>query len=374
MPQKPIVVLLINSLQGGGGERSVLTLAQGFIEIGCEVHVVRFKPKVEYYLNEDIKYHLVSYSAGYKMIVNESFRYYFFAKKVDAYILKKIGRPALVLSNLIRADSVLYHTELYPAAHIIRNTLSKEYALAKVRNKNKLVKRFQKIYSNHPCVCVSKGVELDLQDTLGHAVTTTTIYNAFDQPAIQEMAQDFEPEYTNYILHVGKFKYAKAHDVLIRAYAKSSRRYPLLLLGQGKLKPQMEALAGSLGLQDEVHFLGFKKNPYPYMKHAKFSVLSSRFEGFVRVVAESLALGTPVISTDCPSGPNELLPKNNLVPVDDVNALAQKMDEAMQNPAAFYVPFDKKFLPSNVARQFVEYMQLDKQLFTFDNSDSEISV
>ncbi|MBP0556258.1 glycosyltransferase, partial [Mycobacterium tuberculosis] len=93
-------------------------------------------------------------------------------------------------------------------------------------------------------------------------------------------------------------------------------------------------LAVDLEISDKVVFTGFKSNPYPYIKHAKCLVLSSRFEGFGRVIAEALAVDTPVISTDCPYGPSELLPKQNLVPVDDIDALAQLLEQAMANPSA----------------------------------------
>lgn len=93
-------------------------------------------------------------------------------------------------------------------------------------------------------------------------------------------------------------------------------------------------------------------------------VLCSRFEGFGRVIAEALAVDTPVISTNCPYGPSELLPAKNLVAVDDVDALARLLDKAMQAPQDFSVPFDKAFLPINIASQYLallDVMPVDKQ-------------
>ena len=88
-------------------------------------------------------------------------------------------------------------------------------------------------------------------------------------------------------------------------------------------------------------------------------ILSSVFEGFGRVIAESIALGTPVISTDCPSGPSELLSSDNLVAVGDTTALAQKIDEAMIDASPFSTTFDDQLLPTNIARQYISYMNTD---------------
>jgi len=132
--------------------------------------------------------------------------------------------------------------------------------------------------------------------------------------------------------------------------------YPLVLLGKGTMFDEIKALAKSLEINDKVIFLGFNKNPYPYMRHARGLVLSSRFEGFVRVIPEALTLDVPVISTDCPSGPSELLPAQNLVPVDDIAALANKMTALMVEPQKFAVRFDEQFLPKNIAQQYVDYL------------------
>ena len=94
------VVLVINCLQGGGAERSVLTLGQGFYELGYEVHILRFKPLVEYDLNPNLNYHMIRFKP-YKLILNSELRYQLFAAKVDKYILGEIGKPNIILSNLI---------------------------------------------------------------------------------------------------------------------------------------------------------------------------------------------------------------------------------------------------------------------------------
>ena len=82
-------------------------------------------------------------------------------------------------------------------------------------------------------------------------------------------------------------------------------------------------------------------------------VLSSIYEGFGIVIAEALALDVPVISTDCESGPAEILPSNNLIPVNDADALAEKMTQLMHHPAYFSHPFNEKLLPKSVAQRYL---------------------
>lgn len=97
---------------------------------------------------------------------------------------------------------------------------------------------------------------------------------------------------------------------------------------------------------ERVKVLGFQTNPFPYFKHAKLTVLSSDREGLPTVVIESLILGTPVVSTDCPTGPREILKgslSNWLVPVADVNALAKKIDEALTSDIAIEEQHIKDF-------------------------------
>ena len=257
-----IAVLVISCLQGGGAERVVLTLGQGFYELGYEVHIVRFKPLVEYELNPNLNYHLLKYKP-YKLIVGETCRNKIFAGVLDSYIAKNIGQPDIILSNLERADSVFSHSKLENIIYVIHNTLSLSNQFEQVKNSDKLKSKLIDIYTKHPCVCVSHGVKEDFIANIGKVSSITAIHNPIDRDYIQRMAEAFVPEYQNYIIHVGSFKHAKRHDVLLKAYAQTDQTMPLLLLGQGKYKKDMERLAVELDIQDKVVFLGFQDNPFP---------------------------------------------------------------------------------------------------------------
>ncbi len=269
-----IAVLVISCLQGGGAERVVLTLGQGFYDLGYEVHILRFKPLMEYEINPNLNYHLLKYKP-YKLIIGEQRRNKIFARAFDDYISDKIGYPDIILSNLERADSVLSHSKLNNIVYVIHNTLSLSNKFNQVKDANKLKTKLIDIYSKHPCVCVSHGVKEDFIANIGRVSSITAIHNPIDRDYIQRMADAFIPDYQNFIIHVGSFKRAKRHDVLLKAYAQTDQSMPLLLLGQGKYKKEMERLAASLNLQDKVVFLGFRDNPFPYIKHANFKVLTS---------------------------------------------------------------------------------------------------
>jgi glycosyltransferase involved in cell wall biosynthesis len=108
-----------------------------------------------------------------------------------------------------------------------------------------------------------------------------------------------------------------------------------MILGEGKERSQCEALAKQLGIADDVKLPGFIANPYAYLHRAKLFVLSSRWEGSPNALTEAMALGIPVVATDCPSGPHEILQGGRLgklVAVGDADALAQAMVETIKHP------------------------------------------
>jgi|WetSurMetagenome_2_1015567.scaffolds.fasta_scaffold116820_2 glycosyltransferase involved in cell wall biosynthesis len=156
------------------------------------------------------------------------------------------------------------------------------------------------------------------------------------------------------ILGVGRLTAQKAFDVLIDAFAQVRQMHQarLLILGEGEERLRLEALIKHLGLEGNVKLPGFISNPYPYMAQASLFVLSSRWEGLPTALVEAMSLRTPVIATDCPSGPQEILrggQYGQLVPMDDPVALAVAMQNALVNhpPCPLkesWVPFESDFV------------------------------
>jgi glycosyltransferase involved in cell wall biosynthesis len=138
------------------------------------------------------------------------------------------------------------------------------------------------------------------------------------------------------LISVGRLSRVKDHACLLRAFAllpgKGDR---LLILGEGKQRRELEALAKQLGVADRVDFPGHASNPFAHVARADLFVLSSRFEGFGNALLEALIVGTPAVSTDCPSGPREILGGGRygrLVPVGDPAMLAEAMLATIRDP------------------------------------------
>jgi glycosyltransferase involved in cell wall biosynthesis len=193
-------------------------------------------------------------------------------------------------------------------------------------------------------IAVSEGVR---QDTLAVAgidpARVSVVRNPVITPRLYTLAQQIpthpwfiEPAQP-IILGAGRLTRQKDFPTLIRAFAKlrETRAGRLIILGDGRQATSLRALAAELGVAEDLDLPGFTDNPYSYMAQAQLFVLSSRWEGSPNVLTEAMALGTPVVATDCPSGPAEILQKGRygpLVPLGDWQALATAMARVLDAP------------------------------------------
>lgn len=183
----------------------------------------------------------------------------------------------------------------------------------------------------------------DLSRTFGiPAERIQVIYNPIVTPELRTKAQAplehpwFGAGEPPVILAAGPLTAQKDFLTLVRAFAlvRQRRAARLLILGEGEEWRALEALAERLGLEKDVSLPGFVANPYPYMTRASLFVLSSRWEGLPGVLIEALYCGLPLISTDCPSGPREILADGRygqLVPVGDAMALARAIERSLND-------------------------------------------
>jgi glycosyltransferase involved in cell wall biosynthesis len=171
----------------------------------------------------------------------------------------------------------------------------------------------------------------------------TVIPNAIDLARIRELAaapldDKAVPLDRPLVVHVGRFSYAKDHETLLRAFAQVRAATPaaLVLVGGGEDETRVRDLAASLGLDRDVVFTGFTRNPYRYLARATVLVLTSRFEGLPNALLEAMALGIPIVSTACEYGPVELLQAGGggvLVPVGDATAVGGAILALLSDPA-----------------------------------------
>jgi glycosyltransferase involved in cell wall biosynthesis len=141
------------------------------------------------------------------------------------------------------------------------------------------------------------------------------------------------------ILAAGRLTEQKDFPTLMRAFAQVHAQRPvrLVILGEGRLRPDLLALATELGIQADVDMPGFVSNPYQYMARASLLVLSSLYEGLPGVLIQALACGCPVVSTDCPGGSREILADGKygeLIKIGDADALADAIRTQLDHPTA----------------------------------------
>lgn len=166
------------------------------------------------------------------------------------------------------------------------------------------------------------------------------------------------------IVTVGSMKAQKNHPLLLRAFAQLDRpEARLMFVGDGAGRDALLSLALELGVADRVILAGFHPDPTPFYKTADLFVLSSDYEGFGNVIVEALACGTPVVSTDCPSGPSEILDCGRfgrLVPVGTTGALAEAMHAALDAPANRDALKHRAadFLPEIAARKYLDLLDM----------------
>jgi len=166
-------------------------------------------------------------------------------------------------------------------------------------------------------IAVTEDIKRDLVDHFGiEAKKIQVIYNYYHLDQIREQgSQTLDPQYEAIYQHpvvvtMGRMNWQKGQWHLIRAFAALHEQFSdlqLVILGEGKLEKDLKDLCKQLGVASYVHFPGFQKNPYPFIKKAKMFVLPSLVEGFPNALVEAMALGIPVIAADCHSGPREIL-------------------------------------------------------------------
>ncbi|MFH4967897.1 glycosyltransferase [Gaetbulibacter sp. M240] len=324
------VCIVASSLTHGGAEKAAANQSLIFFDLGYEVHIVTVSSGISYHCKGQV------YDLGQFKSTSDShldrlsrllkFRSFLKAQNFDLIIDNRPRNQAyreFIITKFIYKVPVIYMLHSYEVS----------LAFTKYSWLNTW------LYKNKMMVAVSKlGAKkfkklFDLQNV-------NTIYNALDFEAIKEQSEmplDL-PFEGSYIMFYGRIQNSSKNlTLLLEAYMASKlieHQIKLIVIGDGEDLAQLKAYCEELKISNNVLFTGFKTNPFPYLKKALFTVLTSRSEGFGLVIPESLSLGVPVVSVDCEAGPKELITPNiNGILVDNysVKALAEAMNKMTLN-------------------------------------------
>jgi glycosyltransferase involved in cell wall biosynthesis/polysaccharide pyruvyl transferase WcaK-like protein len=346
------VAVVVTNLAGSGAEKVALAQAKLFKEQGHDV-VMFLIDNVMTYCTEGCRFPIIPLTRAkntYKFMGD-------IGNKVYARILEKkmkeIGTFDLVISNLPRADKAVKHLKHPNKYFVIHTSYKTELEKLKRTRANRKRKQFRQLYEDEKIITVAKAIIEGFDALKINYKEARTVYNPFDFEKIRSLGSESIGLQEEYIISASAFRKVKRYDVLLDAFAKVPQNIKLVILANSD--PKLQQMIKKRGLENRVIILGFQQNPYKYIKHAKLLVLSSEREGLPTVLIESLILGTPVVSTDCPTGPSEILTGNLsrwLVPVNDANALAEKIDEALKSDIFIDESVLKKFSKETVYEQF----------------------
>ena len=334
------LAIYLPSLNGGGAERAMLNLAYGLAQCDCTVDLVLAQAKGPYLKDVHAPIRLVDLKASRALASLPALARY----------LRREQPKGLVTSLDFASVVALWARRLagVPLRMVIneQNTISISTRKS-VRRRERIVPQLARLFYPWADYVTgnSRGVADDLIEVTGlPRERIQVLYNPVVTPEMRQKAAAplthpwFESGQPPVILAVGRLTQQKDFPTLIRAFAQVRRARParLLILGEGPDRSSLQALIEQLGLVDDIALPGFVENPYAYMRRASLYVLSSQWEGLPTVLIEALYCGSPVIATDCPSGPREILADGKyglLVPVGDVPALTRAIETGLAGKA-----------------------------------------
>lgn len=349
MPKHKIAIL-INTLGGGGSERTVTHLLNGLRD-EYECHLILFRNEIAYALPQGQVVKLLDENNRGR---TSMLKLPLLARRLVKYcreneiklVFSFLHRPNFVasLAKKFGLDAKVLISERTYTPHYYRgDNLAGKIA-------NQLIKW---LYPYADAILPnSKGTMAALNEQYGVRNRYILVHNLVDIAEIDrkkaEAVDDYDTEKFTFI-NVGNFNYMKGQSLLVDAFASlGSSSAQLVFIGKGALLESVKEKAASLKIQDRVLFLGHKSNPFKYMARSDCFVFASEFEGFPNVLLEAMACGLPVISTDCMTGPRDLIaPETNgqtrviddiemgqfgmLIPVGDNEAMSKAMAEMMRN-------------------------------------------
>lgn len=357
------ICLISEQLACGGAERCAALLSQFFERKNISVHHIVVLDKIEYEFSGELL-NLGVHKNETNGIVNKLKRFWILRKYLKKHSFDFII-DFRVKNNQFQefiTTKILYNS---PYIMIVHSYITEWYF-----PKWQFLARI--IYSNaYGIVTVSEKIREKIIRELGYK-NLKVIYNPISIEEIQSLSKEVNTLDFDYVLAAGRMQdNIKQFDKLIKAYSKSvlpSHKIKLVLLGDGPFRENLEEQVKQLAIGENVQFMGYQGNPFPYMKKAIFTILSSKNEGFGNILIESLACQTPVVSFDCLSGPSEIITnKYNGLLVEDQNLekLTQAMNLMIEDEELYQfckqntLESVRKFSLENIGNQWLEYLKID---------------
>lgn len=357
------IAVFIDSLQFGGAEWVAINLAHGFFEAGHTVDLVVTRKSGDLVGEVAKGIRVIDFAKGRSAACLLPLAKYLRLNQPD-FLLSAMTHNnviAILARTLARARTLVVVREV---AHM--SSMSRDGSSVRARYLP-IVARLALPLADK-VVANSSQVASDLIAVLNlSAGLITVIPNPAVRPSLADMSRQpisdvwFQPGSPPVVLGVGRLSKEKDFPTLLRAFKEVRRRREsrLVILGEGPERRSLEILAQQLGIDDDVAMPGFEMNPYRYMARCAVFVLPSAHEGFGNVLPEALACGAPVVATDCPGGPREILEDGlygALVPVGNWGAMAEAIDAALDDPppSDFLKNKAEQFTVRTIARRYLD--------------------
>ena len=336
MPEKKRIALFTRYLTMGGIQKVMVRLANGFAARGHSVDLVLAKGTgpVARDVSPDVR--TVNLDANRVWTALPGLLRYLNDASPSVLVSGEVPSNIVAMwAKMLSAGDTTFVVTVHQNTSVHAQTAEMWY--------RRLIPHMIRVFypAAHRIATVSEGIKKDLSRVAPHLESKISVaYNPVVDQDIFDKAKEpvshpwFERMDEPVILGVGRLTQQKNFDLLLRAFAKvcTVRAARLIILGDGNQRENLEHRIEALEIKDRVDLHGFVSNPYAYMANASLFVLSSVFEGLPTVLIEALACGCPVVSTDCPNGPQEILEDGKwgkLIPMNDEDALASAMLESL---------------------------------------------
>lgn len=341
------ILVLHGHLSMGGEERVLLNVLRNLVELNYDVDLLitwnhkennLFESEIPKKVNYEFLFD--SYN-GKNKLIKEIYRI-----RAKTTYLKKIEKKIknekydIVIdysSNLLKYDNFDIKIPVFAWIHFSL-TFGEKLTLEKIKKYKKQYKKYSKIFA------ITRVMKEEFINKVGiDEKKVELVYNPIDLKLIQKKAENVEKKYENYLkqdyfLQVSRLTQQKQPEHLVDIYYKLKQagiKEKLYFIGDGEKKEIIKQKIKEYNLENDIILLGQIENPYPFFKNAKLFVHTAKYEGLPTVLLESLALGTPVVSYDCPTGPRDILGKNKeygeLISLNDKDMFVEKVLELMNS-------------------------------------------